>query len=45
MLQLEIEKINGILIMSEGTIPNSKREMLALALKDKEMSLRLLRES
>lgn len=45
ILQLEIEKIKGILQMAEGSIPNSKKEMLSLALKDKEMSLKLLKES
>ena len=45
ILQLEIDKIKGILQMAEGSIPNSKRDMLTLALKDKEISLKLLKES
>ena len=45
MLTLEIEKIKGILAMAEGSIPASKKDMLSFALKDKELQLRILKES
>jgi len=45
ILQLEIEKIKGILQMAGASIPASKKDMLNFALKDKENQLRLLRES
>ena len=40
ILTLEIEKIRGILAMSESTIPTAKKDMLNFALRDKETQLR-----
>jgi len=45
LMTLEIEKIKGILSMSKGSIPASKKDMLLIALKDKEQQLRLIKES
>ena len=45
MLNLEVEKIKGILSMAQGSIPASKRDMLSIALKDKELQLQMLKES
>lgn len=44
IITLEIEKIKGILTMAEGAIPAAKRDMLAFALKDKEMQLKMIKE-
>ena len=43
ILSLEIEKIRGILAMSESTIPTAKKDMLNFALRDKEAQLRDVR--
>ena len=43
ILSLEIEKIRGILAMSEGSIPTAKKDMLNFALRDKEAQLREVR--
>ena len=45
MLNLEVEKIKGILSMAQGSIPASKKDMLTIALKDKELQLQMLKES
>ncbi len=44
IITLEVEKIKGILTMAEGAIPAAKRDMLAFALKDKEMQLKMIKE-
>ena len=44
IISIEIEKIRGIMTMSEGAMPQAKRDMLGIALKEKEIQLKMLRE-
>ena len=44
IISLEVEKIRGIMTMSEGAMPTAKRDMLGIALKEKEIQLVMLRE-
>ena len=37
IISVEIEKIRGILQMSEGSMPQAKKDMLGIALKEKEI--------
>ena len=37
IISVEIEKIRGIMQMSEGSMPQAKKDMLGIALKEKEI--------
>ena len=45
IISLEVEKIRGIMKMAAGAMPTAKRDMLGIALKEKEIQLLMLRES
>lgn len=44
ILRLEVDKIRSVLQLSEALIPPSKRDMLSVALREKELQLQLLEE-
>lgn len=44
IITIEIEKIRSIMQISEGAMPQAKRDMLGIALKEKEIQLALLKE-
>ena len=45
IITLEVDKIRSILQMTEASLPTAKRDMLAFALKEKELQLKLLTET